>query len=311
MNKQRLVPLLTTLVLSLRAQFVQASVVRQQEVISENRTDDIIFHKRRRPHSSSTTVSAIEIDQETESSTSIQCKSIIAIGKTTLWTDDHEETRATDRTQHHTGEEFVCERDNGTDVPIQGTYDQIQELRDLLNNGTLISAESTVEVYQTSNIVITSLEQDTSLHHVVLPPGNIILQKPQQRRSQRLSYEGEKPVLVIRVIDKDGLVIGDDAKTISDKIFGTYGDTATMTSQYAACSFNKLQITWESTRAIQKVLSASGVLEVNIGISIKISDQGTIRSAVYEAAGKKLGFALPGVFQHVMFVLEGCYLDCG
>lgn len=290
--------------------FVHATVSNNDETepTHEIGNNNDIFHKRRRPHINTPNMKVIK-SMTIPSNNTVQCKSIIAIGKTTVWSDD--ESRSTDRSQR-TGEDFVCERYDASDIPIQGTYQQLQILRKFLNNGTLISAESTVEVYQKDfTKSITHPDQTYAPNGVVLPPGDVKLIQPQIRRQQRLSYEGQKLVLAVRVIDRDGLAIGDDAKTISDKIFGTYGDSATMTSQYAACSFNKLQITWQSTRAVQKILAAPGVLEVNIGISIRNSDQGSIRGAVYEAAGRKLGFMLPGAFEHVMFVLEGCYKDCG
>ncbi|KAL7509736.1 hypothetical protein ACHAXN_006705 [Cyclotella atomus] len=300
--------LLLTLLASSVVHFVHASDAEMNQNVS--RAD--MYHKRRRPHSVSYILDPDEESTNTPSS-NIQCKSIIAIGKTTLWTDQVDAARSTDRF-HHSGEEFVCERYNESDVPIQGTHQQIQELRDLLNNGTLVSAESTIEVYQqeTTRLVTYNTSEQDPRNHVKLPPGNIILKQPQQQRGRsKFVYEGEKPVLAIRVIDKDGLAVEDDAKTISDKIFGSYGDTSTMTSQFAACSFNKLKITSQGSRNIQKVLSAPGVLEVNIGISITDIDQGSMRNAVYQAAGEKLGVALPGPFQHVMFILEGCYKDCG
>lgn len=224
--------------------FVMASNATQLDT-----TDGLYKYKRLRPHSSIISYIEDTYHEITKPVNSIECKSIIAIGKTYLQADEHITARTVHRTSH-ADEEFVCERHDGLDVPIQGTNQQIQELRDLLNNGTLISAESYIEVYRgeaTKSIV----SPDQAPYHVILPPGEVILIQPQQRRYQRLKYEGEKPVLAIKIVDKDGLAVVDDAKTISDKIFGTYGDSTTMTSQYAACSFGKLQVTSRSTRSIQ------------------------------------------------------------
>jgi len=162
-------------------------------------------------------------------------------------------------------------------------------------------------------VVDTGQDSSSSIpSHVILPPGNIILKDSYLRSNQRLSYEGEKPVLVVRVIDKNGLAVPDDANTVSDKVFGTSGDTSTMSSQFDACSFHKLEIVWHHGGSIRKKMSAPGVLEVNIGVSLRDSDMDTIRAAVVNAAQEKLGFDLPGPFHHVMFVLEGCYYqDCG
>ena len=100
---------------------------------------------------------------------------------------------------------------------------------------------------------------------------------------------------------------------MSDKVFGTYGDAHTMTSQFAACSFDKLQIVPAglNDRRMSKRLSDVGVLEITIPISIENSSQSTIRKEVKKAIEEKLGFGLPGELEHVMVVLEGCYVECG
>lgn len=116
--------------------------------------------------------------------------------------------------------------------------------------------------------------------------------------------------MTVRVTDSQGLVHPDSAATISDKIFGTYGDPENMKSQFEACSFNKLKITNNYSRDISRHLAAPGVVEVTIGVSLSNS-RGAIYSAAVQATQSKLGFTLPGNFDHVMFVLEDCYQDCG
>ena len=228
---------------------------------------------------------------------------------------------------YSTDEQFVCELEDGSDVPIEGSLDQMEELRFLLNNGTLVSGESSVEVEEDED------NQDEGMHMMrarahsdsayeatapppkrfKLPPGQIKLQQTNSTRRRLASYHGTKPVLVVKVIDADNLSHPDSPSVMSDKVFGTSGDSSTMTSQFAACSFNKLQIVpgGHDSSQIQKVLSAPGVLEVKIPISIKTSGQGDIRKEVKAAAEAKLGFSLPGPFQHVMIVLESCYTECG
>ncbi|EED94554.1 predicted protein [Thalassiosira pseudonana CCMP1335] len=87
---------------------------------------------------------------------------------------------------------------------------------------------------------------------------------------------------------------------MSDKIFGTDGDTATMTSQFNACSFGKLTITNDYSVDISKKESAKGVVEVKINVDITTSNKGTIRNAVTQAVQAKLGRSLPGPWDHVM-----------
>ena len=153
---------------------------------------------------------------------------------------------------------------------------------------------------------------------LTLPPGPIHIHTPSNTNNRRhlASYRGPKPVLAVKVIDKNGLQHPDSPKTISDKIFGTYGDSSTMTSQFAACSFNQLQIVpaeedSRNNNDISDKLSDVGVLEVEIPVSIQSSSQGTIRKEVRKAIESKLGFGLPGGIDHVMVILEGCYVECG
>ena len=224
------------------------------------------------------------------------------------------------------GEEFVCELNNGNTVPIWGTKEQMEEMRSLLNTGSLVSAETSIGI---SDNLMTMNDNDSG---VLLPPGKIILDqsKNDRRRRRRMAstklkglrsgvdsgrnlavYEGDKPVLVVRVTDKDGKVTPDNARFVSDKIFGTYGDKVTMSSQFAACSFGKLQVTNEYDVDISKHLAAPGVINVDLPIRLSNSDRLAVRNAATKAVEDKLGFELPGPFQHVMFVLEACYTDCG
>ncbi|KAL7552277.1 hypothetical protein ACHAWF_015504 [Thalassiosira exigua] len=227
------------------------------------------------------------------------------------------------------GEEFVCELASGLTVPIRGTDEQIDEMRALLHEGRFVSSEMTVGI---AKDVISANAVDDAVH---LPPGEIILAPRFSRRAKRRTlkgstvsyeedrdddngrrtaegenmYEGTKQVLVVRVTDSDGRVHSDNAKTISNKIFGTYGDVANAKSQFSACSYGKFQLTNEYDDKIPE--AAPGVIEVDIPIPLKGNDRRAVRSAAIRAARSKLGFQLPGPFHHVMFVLEGCYQECG
>eukprot|EP00970_Alexandrium_tamarense_P007340 scaffold1332_cov197-Alexandrium_tamarense.AAC.30 len=241
------------------------------------------------------------------------CKSIIAIGGTRELSDYN------DKDAYHTDETFVCELDDGIDVPIEATEQQIEELRSLLNSGELISAESTIDVEGGDSAAMIGDEEEYGgppelPASVVLPPGKIVLRQTTgdtQRTRNLATYEGKKPVLIVRVTDKNGLAVSDNAETVSDKFFGTKGDTATMFSQFSACSFNQMEISWMHSSSIEKELSAPGVLEVNIPVSLVGTSQSTIRSAMKNAVRDKLGFSLPGPFHHVLFVIEKCYEGCG
>ena len=116
-----------------------------------------------------------------------------------------------------------------------------------------------------------------------------------------LPLEGAKPILVV-----------DTPAIISDKIFGTSCDSLNAKSQFAACSLHKLQITNDYSVDISEHESAKGVIDVTIEKPLVGNNRGVIRSAVNTAFQNKLNIGgLPGPFQHVMVVVEGCYTDCG
>ena len=265
----------------------------------------------------------IVIEQDGGDNTNYLCKSVIAIGGTREFLTVGERSVRKEEEDVGSNEDFVCEKNDGTTIPIIGNDNQIQQLRTMLNDGRLISSETTIAIPASSG-GIEMLEIDdenlSSMEEIlVLPPGSIKLiddddtrrQLRSTRRRKLASYEGAKPVLVVRVTDVDGKVVRESAEEVSDKFFGTLGDTMTLKSQFAACSFNKLQITNEySSDVDDRLLSAPGVLDVEISVSLE-NTQSVIRNAIQKAVEKTLGVDLPGPFQHVVYVLEACYVKCG
>ena len=213
-----------------------------------------------------------------------------------------------------TDERFLCQLSSGPIAPIHGTDEQIIEMRTMLNSGLLISAESNIEVevkvpITTAEGVATSSSIDDVV--VTLPSGGIKLIGNTGIASARRRlgmFEGDKRVLLVRVTDVDGRSVSDDAETISDKFFGTYGDTMTVKSGFAACSFGKFQISSDyGTTEYDYILSAPGVLDVTIDIALTTSSQTAILQAATIVAMQKMNLQLPGPFAHVIFIVEDCY----
>ena len=79
----------------------------------------------------------------------------------------------------------------------------------------------------------------------LIAPGKARVAKKARARFDHQSHRrvavvtGNKTVLAIRVIAADLQTAGNE-DFVSDKIFGTYGDTVNMKTQYAACSNNQL-----------------------------------------------------------------------
>ena len=204
----------------------------------------------------------------------------------------------------------------------------------MLNNGTFISGQMTVGVAD-------DLLNVNGVESVFLPPGDIILasrggidqgkgrlralrgssadtssqQDSQHHRTLIPQYTGMKSFLAIRVTDSEGRAHSDNARTISDKIFGSYGDQINIKSQLSACSHGKVQVTNEyDTRTFpwDNKFEAPGVVEITIPISLRGNDRRAIRRELILATQVKLGLeSLPGPFDNIMYVLEGCYTDCG
>jgi len=79
-----------------------------------------------------------------------------------------------------------------------------------------------------------------------------------------------------------------------------------MKSQSKACSFGQFEITTEyDDDNIDSKLSAPGVMDVRIAIPLGSADEQML-NAVGIAAQVKLGFNLPGPFQHVIYVVHSC-----
>eukprot|EP00986_Skeletonema_menzelii_P012275 scaffold6708_cov153-Skeletonema_menzelii.AAC.1 len=133
---------------------------------------------------------------------SSQCKSIIAIDSISEAMSDDGEGN---------DEDFLCELVHGVALPIQGTEEQMGQMRALLHDGTLISNESTLEVLQDVEMIdsmagdddddsgelqpaLSSLMQSS----VFLPPGdvNIINHSSDGRNlnaGYKVQFEGKSP----------------------------------------------------------------------------------------------------------------------
>jgi hypothetical protein len=215
-----------------------------------------------------------------------------------------------------TDESFLCELSNGAFADIKGTHEQYTEMRKMLNNGTLISAELKVklEVERVPAIVTAEgIPSSSSVDDVVvtLSSGGITIidglgDASTRRRLGR--FDGERRILLVRITDVDGRAVPEDADAISDKFFGTYGDTVTVKSGFAGCSFGDMEITYKyGTMKYDSLLSVPGVLDITIGLALTTSTQSSIVHAASKAAMAKLNVGLPGPFAHVIFILEGCY----
>jgi hypothetical protein len=210
-------------------------------------------------------------------------------------------------------EKFVCEispEDNngesGHTLPIRGTSAQIEKLRELLYAGELESGFSTLP---TEDFGISG-------DNVILSTGEEIIFGQTSRR-KLLEKTGDRYFLAVRVTALDKAVAA-TAASVSDNIFGTNGDPVNMVSQFDACSYGKFKIIpgpRPGTDISSSLVSASGpeagVIDVDIPINLGTSNRDQVQNAITTAVQTKLGFDLPGPFDAVMYIVEGCYVgDC-
>lgn len=254
------------------------------------------------------------------------CKSIIAVGGTKRIDPNDPPPHPTNRTlqqvhsypyrseydHYETDEEFVCELTSGKTVPLQGTSEQLSEMRALLNRGDLISSESTVEIDSIRSIGssisssinngiagMTNDDSDSGESMIAtLPSGSIKvindnIDNDEDRRTRRLRrlnmYEGIKKTLVIRVTDLANRQPNGNAKWLSDKFFGTDKDPFTMSDGFKDCTFGKLIFTpYYNNQSIESKLSAPGVLDVRINAQLTQITQSTMRELVMNEARRKV-----------------------
>ena len=121
------------------------------------------------------------------------------------------------------------------------------------------------------------------------------------RRLETSKTLGVKKVLVIRANGRD-LSTTSTSKTLSDKVFGTYGDTATLESQYKACSHGKIDFQPFHGMTTGGTFVENGVLDVNIDLQVAGTIRYEIEDAIEEAADRLVG-SLHEQFDHVMLCL--------
>ena len=189
--------------------------------------------------------------------------------------------------------------------PIEASLAQEQMMKSMVQSGELVSGHSTL-LLQGSMIGAGELDEEV----VFLPPDIEVSTGVENSQGQGFRHlaivTGDKPILVVKVNALDHHVI-DTAASISDVIFGTTSDEVSMKEQLYAISNGKLNITAGEIDSQHEL--APGVIEVSIPIKLEGSCQETIVNAITAAVGDKLDISVPGPYQHVMYILQGCYSD--
>jgi len=130
---------------------------------------------------------------------------------------------------------------------------------------------------------------------VMIPEGAAVeVEKlPTENGNRRLLKSGIKKVLVVRVKDVGG-VMGTEttpsAYDLSNEIFGTYGDSMTMTSQFDDCSFGQFQLSpvklWDPA---DPPLADVGVYQVDV--VAPSNDRTQLQNAITDQLNEDWDFA--------------------
>ena len=106
---------------------------------------------------------------------------------------------------------------------------------------------------------------------------------------------GQRSVLVVHLIAADRRCSVDSSR-LSDSIFGTHGDVVTMTSQYAACSHNRLTFT-----AFRAPGVIDGVIETRLSINATGLTLSALRNATENALRTQIGVTNFARVNHIMY----------
>jgi hypothetical protein len=213
---------------------------------------------------------------------------------------------------------FECEVPNsGLSLPIIANLAQTKKLKSMLEEGTLKSGVSTLVLNPNVQTDGKSIFLPNDLEIVI---GNKQQNSNKSQRKLQGDVFGDKPLLVVRVVDSQNRAVPESVTGVSNEVFGNGVDSINLKTQISACSFNKLTIqpaetvgTYNGIDVPSKVQPfASGTIEVQIPVDLTtVANRYEAKDATTVAVQNYLGFSLPGPFEQVMYVYEKCYVDCG
>ena len=230
-------------------------------------------------------------------------------------------------------EEYGCIDETGLFQPLHLDNDQENSLKALAASGKSIYGLSKIGVQGAT------VNDDGS---ITMPPGKAISVEARENanslfdrhRTRNLAHgagAGDKYFLVVRVTGKGGQVHEDDAREMSNYVFGTHGDLVNLKSQMSACSDGKYNVIAGGKPGydvygpdLQKDSGAIGVIDITLGISLN-NDRTTVRNAVLSTTKSELDNYFKQVYpsldtsttslatyaDHYLFSLERCYQECG
>ena len=202
----------------------------------------------------------------------------------------------------------VFEVQNGQwDDPLLSGSDMI-----LIPAGSVISSSGTIDVMGEHLAEVS--EESMGLFHRNLHEDNFERTFEQEGNiatlhSGRKLQTGSRTVLAVRVLLNDGEYNHADQTGLSNDIFGNGVDLHNLKSQFAACSYGKLNFEKVADRAMKvdpndgTTRINNGVVDIKVNLSIKAGDS-AIRNAVTTKINSVFGVTIPKILaNHVMYCM--------
>ena len=171
-------------------------------------------------------------------------------------------------------------------------------------NGAIVSGVSTLIVQDEDSIV--NQDDDDGLEILIQDWDNVEsntdMHYQENGRHRHLTRSsGTKQLLAVRVVASDTATSMEES-FISDRWFGTNGDTVTARSIYDQCSYSKLIMDPANKVTTTGVAISNGVYTVHINRRAKNKPESKIKDAVIAQLENELG-SLNGQFDHVILCL--------
>ena len=125
----------------------------------------------------------------------------------------------------------------------------------------------------------------------------------QTARKLAINTIGERSVLIFR-IRVNGMSPSITAEEVSNAVFGTGDDTVNLSSQYLACSYNKLNFTYAVGAELDSFLVANGVIDITVANAATTYEAANAAIAKAQSTVKNGGMGLRmSDYNHVLFQL--------
>jgi hypothetical protein len=130
---------------------------------------------------------------------------------------------------------------------------------------------------------------------------------------------GTRPILVVMIIDINGLQRNETPAEISQDIFGSSNDTVNLHSQIFDCSMKRLNLTHVVPLGsigvggiAPNLYDAPGVITITVNKDLTITPSTTmINDAIIAIQDKFNLTTFPGPYGHVLFIIQKEYVDPG